>query len=183
MKPALNRVTQRLLDDPLMADKLRLVDDYIQMHTHRGRVVALPAEHAYLQTIVDSFKNDLPEFVSYVRGLRDTVEPRSESYISLHEFYRTLEIRVVQQERRERARRALAWLEVHHPNLSYERKTRWVRKLEQSWGKRRMKRMEDARRGTSTGRLSIAEREELLIEFWREIEAEIASGRLPAPHQ
>lgn len=171
-------LTQHLLNDPSIADKLRLVDDYITHRMRAGRRFILPNEHGELEPLIEEYGANFAKFVNYVRSLRDTVMPRSEVYISLHELYRTLEVRLVQQQRRDRARRALEIYERKNPRASYDDKMRWLRKLEQSWGRRRMAKMEEYRRKTATGRLSTEEREGILKEFWQDIDREIAVGKI-----
>jgi Ca2+-binding EF-hand superfamily protein len=178
---ALPELTDHLIKDPQVASKLRLADSYMLQVERMGRQFRVPEEHSDLTPIIERYSRNFSRFVSYVKDLRDTVPPRSESYIALHELYRMLEVRLVQQQRRERARKALAWLEKNYPKLNSEQKLRWVRKLEQQWGKRRMAAMDDVRRKTLRGRLSTTEREGVLQEFWHEIDQEVEKGDLPAP--
>lgn len=172
-------ITQKLLDSPQAADLLRLADSYMGLYNKLGRRFILPEQHRELKPLIDKFAGDLPRFVEYVRGLRNTSEPRSNTYISLHEFYRTLRIRAVQQERRDRARLALVWLEKHYPKATTEQKLKWMRKLEQRWGRERMAAMDDARRKTKKVHLSTFEREEVLDDFWRGVDTDIKKGDLP----
>lgn len=178
---SLPELTDHLISDPQAADKLRLADSYILQLQRMGRNFVLPAEHTILEPIIERYGKNLPKFVDYVKSLRDSVPARTNSHIALHELYRMLEVRIVQQQRRDRARRALAWLEKEQPRLTSEQKTRWVRKLEQEWGKERMEYLEAHRKKTGTGRLSSEERQELLDEFWQEKDAEIAKGGLSYP--
>jgi hypothetical protein len=178
---ALPELTDHLITDPRIADKLRLADSYMLQVERMGRQFRVPEEHKDLAPIIDRYARSFPKFVSYVRELRDVVEPRSSSYIALHELYRMLEVRLVQQQRRDRARKAMVWLEAKHPKLTSDQKQRWIRKLEQQWGKRRMAAMEDVRRKTPRGRLSTTEREGVLQEFWQEIDQEVEKGDLPSP--
>lgn len=178
---SLPELTDHLISDPQAADKLRLADSYILQIQRMGRTFVLPEEHALIEPIIERYSKSLPKFVAYVRDVRDTVAPRSTSYIALHELYRTLEVRMVQQQRRDRARKALAWLESRYPKLTVDQKNRWVRKLEQQWGRERLDFMEKYRNKTASGRLSTEEREEVLKEFWQEVDAEVAAGKLPAP--
>lgn len=138
----------------------------------------LPIEHVELATLIEKYQGSFPQFVDYVRRMRDTVAPKSDNYISLHELYRMLEVRLVQQMRRDRARRALDVFESDNPTATWEEKTKWLRKVEQSWGRRRMATLDAARRKTGEGRLNTAERESILAEFWSEIDREIQSGKI-----
>jgi hypothetical protein len=178
---SLPELTDHLARDPQVADKLRLADSYMLQQQRVGRDFALPREHADLLPIIDRYSKSFPKFVAYVKTLRDTVPPRSTNYITLHELYRMLEVRLVQQARRERARKALVWLKRNHPNLSYEQEQRWLRRLEQQWGKERMQTLDAVRRKTLRGRVSTDERETILAEFWEEIDKRVEKGDLPSP--
>ena len=166
----------QLMNDPEAAVKLRLVDSYIAHRERAGRKFVLPPTHSELAPLIEQYSSNFPRFVQYVKDLRDTVEPRSEAYISLHELYRTLEVRLVQQQRRDRARRALDVYEKRNPKASYEEKVRWMRRVEQAWGRRRMAELEAHRRRTATGRISTEEREEILKGFWEQVDDEIKRG-------
>ncbi len=178
---SLPELTDHLAVDPKAADKLRLADSYMLQQQRLGRNFVLPDKHAEIEPIIERYAQNLTKFVDYVKSLRDQAPPRSDGYFALHELYRTLEVRMIQQQRRERAKRAYAWLEHNHPKLTYEQRQRWLRKLEQQWGRDRMDFLDAQRRKTGKGRLSTEEREELLQEFWAEVDAEIAAGKLPKP--
>lgn len=174
----LREKTEELLDDPRAADKLRLVDDYILQQRRVGERFVLPQEHRDLRPVLEAYAEDFPKFVAYVRRMRDAMPMRSETYIEMHELYRTLEVRLVQQERRARAARALEWFDRNYPEATMDQRIRWVRKLEQQWGRRRMGAMMAVRRTTAYGRLSSAEREIVLRRFWERIDDEIRRGEL-----
>lgn len=170
-----------LFNDAEAAAKLRLADRYITQKELFGSNFVLPAEHRALDPIIARYSGALPEFVKYVKAVRDAAPAKSRTYDSPHELYRTLNVRLVQQDRRDRAGRALAWLEKYYPKLTYDQRVRWIRKVEQQWGQRRMASMDDARRKTERGRLATDEREVILRKFWETIDAEIAEGDLPKP--
>lgn len=178
---SLPELTDHLAVDPQAADKLRLADSYMLQQHRLGRHFRVPEEHAEISPIIERYSKNLIKFVAYVKSLRDQAPPRSGGYFALHELYRTLEVRMIQQQRRERARRAYSWLERGHPRLTYEQKQRWLRKLEQQWGRERMDFLEERRRKTGTGRLSTEEREELLQEFWSKVDQAVDRGDLPQP--
>lgn len=175
----LRELQEDLLDDPRVADKLRLADNYINQAIKLGSSFALPREHKNLEPIVERFERDPEKFVAFVKAFRDKVTPRGMSYVPLNELYRTLMVRHVQQERRERLRSAMRWLESKYPRSTVEQRNKWLRKLEQAWGKERLAAMDSVRRKVSTGRLSISEREEVLADFWAEIEERVKKGDLP----
>jgi hypothetical protein len=163
------------------AEMLRLVDEYIRMKERVGVGFQLPFDHRHLDPTIKKYSNDLPAFVEYVRGIRDNMRGHdSSAYVSLHELYRKLEVRLVQQQRRERAHRALVWFEKKYPRATLEQKQKWIRKVEQTWGRRRMAAMNDHRKTLKDRtRLTDAERAELLQDFWIDIECEIKQGLLP----
>ena len=170
-----------LFHDPHAAAKLRMVDNYI-LQAHRfGSEFVMPREHRSLKPLVTRFFGNFNRFVFFVKEVRDASAPRSKQQAALHGLYRTLEVRLVQQERRDRVRRAVDWLEREHPRLTYDSRLRWARKLEQGWGRRRLSYMEDYRRMTAKHRLSTEEREEVLARFWTMIDNEINNGELPQP--
>lgn len=173
-------VTEALLDDPMAAEKLRLVDDYILQKRRMGQRFVLPQEHSVLEPIINEYEEDIKRFVAYVRKIRDAVPPRSKVYVSLHELYRQLLMRLAQQERRERAARAIGWLERVHPGLSFVKKRMWLRKLEQKWGRERMEYMAIERRKKGD-RLSRVEQDDVLQQFWAEVDDTITQGELPNP--
>lgn len=174
-------ITEHLFSDPKAADKLKLADSYMLQQQRFGRDFILPDEHGELRPIIDKYAKNFARFVDYVKSVRDAVEPKKPQYVALHEFYRTLEVRLAQQQRRERAKRAFAWVEQKFPKLNYDQKMRWLRKLEQQWSKQRMQYMDVARRRTAQGRLSSEEREQVLKEFWEEIDQQVDRGELPHP--
>jgi hypothetical protein len=173
--------TEKLMRDPNAADQLRIADNYIRQLHQLGRHFALPKEYAHLKPLIDAYSDDQDQFVQLVKHIRDTVPPKQEGYVALHELYRTLLVRQVQHARRVRAGRALDWLKSHHPLLTAKQRLAWVHKLEQQWGRRRMKMMEEARKTSYSERLNTTEREQLLEAFWRAIDAEIDKGQLPHP--
>lgn len=178
---SLPELTDRLIRDPEAAKKLRLADSYMLQLQRVGREFRLPEEHSILLPIIEQYAKSLSKFVTYVKSLRDTTPDRGNTYVALHELYRMLEVRMVQQQRRERARRAMDWLEKKYPKMAFEQKRKWLQKLEQQWGRERMATMDIARRKTTTGRLSTEEREEVLAEFWIEIDERIERGDFPTP--
>lgn len=176
---SLQAITEKLLDDPEIAEKLRLADMYIRLYNENPKVFVLPRRYIELKDIIEAFALDLDKFVKYLRACRDSVVPQSQQYRELHELYRTINLRRVQQQRRDRLDQAWAWYERRNPKAPYDQKVRWRRKLEQQWGKRRMAALAEARRSTTNKRLSLAEMDDILAEFWAEIQREITEGKLP----
>lgn len=176
---SLQTTTDKLLDDPAIAEKLRLADMYIRQYNESPKTFVLPRQYVEIKDVIEAFALDLTKFVRYVRACRDSVAPHSPQHRDLHDLFRTLNVRCVQQQRRDRLDQAWAWYERKNPTASYDQKVRWRRKLEQQWGKRRLAVLAEARRNTENRRLSLAEMDEILAKFWAEIQQEITEGKLP----
>lgn len=172
-------VVSKLAPQTSVAEQIKIADMLMAQKAAMGRAFEVPASHKALGPLIDTYWNKLDKFVDYVHQLRDDAPPRSDEYVALHELYRVLNVRLVQQQRRERFARAVKWLESKHPKTPAEDKAKWLRKLEQAWGRERLASMEHARRKTKQGRLSSEEREHVLREFWSEIDERITAGDLP----
>lgn len=164
-------------------DKIvRLADQYLRRLEEMGKDFILPKEHAVVRPLLEYYAGDLAGWVKFIRGIRDALPPRSKQQQGIHTFYRTILIRLTQQERRVRLDSAVAAAVRKKiiPN-DYDTKVRYARKCTQYWMRRRMALLEAHRRETGTGRLSLEEREGLLTEFWSNVDAEIQQGELPKP--
>lgn len=169
--------TDFILHDHDPAKWLVLVDQYVLTLTRVGELI-LPREHAVLRPVVEAFQDDLPGFVDYVRALRDTL-PAGEAKINVHQFYRVLAVRHAQQVRRRRLDKALDKAgAVLGRALDPDERRRVAILLEKHWGARRLQLLRDTKKQLGR-RVSTAERAELLDQFWAEVDAEIAAGRLP----
>jgi hypothetical protein len=149
---------------------LRLADRYITQFTEMPENFVLPREHVTLKPIIESFHDSLADFVAYVRAIRNNLDGVEKSQV--HEFYRTVYTRYVQQTRRARIEKALKVIEktLGRP-LDAEEKQRVARKLEQHWQARR-EMLRRANKGTPHGA-------GLFETFWEQVEKEIDEGDLP----
>lgn len=178
----LREATQELLFAPDIAIQLRLIDNYIQTYNRLPSKFVLPYEHVHLKPIIEAFAKDLKAFVAYIKALRDGLE--GATYIEVHELYRTISLRALQQERRARLQRALALLEPQAQQLvdrelTAEDRSRLGRLVEQRWGAMRLEYMREARTEMSAKRLQAEQRDEVLAEFWSAIERGIDNGVVP----
>ncbi len=169
----LKSFTEWLYTLPHPGDALMLADSYMRHYNKVGASkFMLPQDHSVFMAPIVAFANDLPSFVKYVKDLRDSMDEKRKNEI--HEVYRTLLIRVAQQERRKRIDRACAVYEERVAKLSYTDRLAYQRKLEQVWGVGRMDYMKMHRVGKQ--RLTTDERADVLAKFWVQIEADIEKG-------
>lgn len=174
--------TTAVLTSPNPAHELRLVDNYIATWNRLGKDFLLPQKHAMLAPLIESFSNKPKLFLKYVRAVRDDIALTrglsTMDYKELQELVRTLDVRMVQQQRRERLRAAVDWLSREQPWLTVDQQKLWVRRIEQMWARQRLAWLA-ARRNEAGGRLSESERRSALDEFWQTIENNINNGALP----
>lgn len=173
------RSTLLRLDRP--EDVLRLADKYLTQQQEMGDNFVLPREHVMVKPVLDYYAGDLAGWVKFVKGVRDRLPVDGRTYhAGVHDLYRLLNIRLVQQQRRERLDAAVAVaVKKKFVRDSYEDKQRYARRCTQTWKLRRDNMLKA--HVPDRGRISVAEREELLEDFWKQIEAEIANGEVPKP--
>ena len=175
------RDTLLRLDRP--GEVLRLADTYLRQFEDMGDKFVLPKQYELIKPVLETYYHDLAGWVKFVRGVRDRLPVSGRKYHpEVQELYRTLEIRLMQQTRRERLDKAVA-MAVRRKMIesTYDEKMRYARRCTQAWKVRRDNMLTVASKQTSKGRLSVEEREELLAEFWAGIDAEIDNGELPKP--
>jgi len=174
--------TQYLLSSRTPADDLRLADAYIRMWMSQPAAFVLPKDHRHLEPIINAFAGKLDRLHKYIRAVRDELAHmhglRSEQYIEVQELFRMLEVRLVQQRRRERAAQVVAWLHKHHPKSTSAGRLAYIKRLEQSWSKLRLQILK-AHRKQMGGRIPEDVRADLLDEFWRNVDDQIGNGDLP----
>lgn len=175
----LREATRVILASKKPDEQLKLADMYIDAYNKMPSTFVLPAQMAALKPLVDTFHANLDSFTRYARALRDALPPGSERS-AMHQFYRTLNTRLVQRVGRSRDARALAVVEeMLHRELDPDERDRVLVKLNQFWSRRRREFLEAARRSTEKGRLNTDERSTLLVEFWAQIDEEIERRELP----
>ena len=98
----------------------------------------------------------------------------------MQELYRKLDVRLTQQERRDRLTAAveMAVLTGKIGDTPAE-KLRYSKRCTQEWIKRRTLLLNEARSKTSGGRVTREEQEMILNDFWAGVDSGIANGELP----
>ena len=175
------RETVLRLDHP--ETLLILADKYLTDMEAKGDSFILPKEHVAVKPVLEFYAGDLEGWVKFVAGIRDRLPVSGRKFHpEVHMLYRTLEIRLTQQQRRERLSRAVevAVKKRLIPN-DYEEKMRYARRCTKEWQLRKTRLLDALRAGSKQNRVSVAERDSVLRDFWLNIDAEIENGELPKP--
>jgi hypothetical protein len=171
----LRETTQTILKSAMPAVLLRLADKYIESYNEMRESFVLPREHVILLPIIEVFHDNLGDFVEYIKAIRNNLSGVVKTEV--HEFYRTISTRYVQQVRRKRAERSLESLSrMIGRQLEPDEKVRVVKMLEKHWGARRTAML---KRAAEDGDLTVNVRAKLLVDFWKQIDKEIDEGDLP----
>lgn len=178
----LGEATDYLLgcDDP--ADELVMVDQYIRQYNQDPDRFILPRERAHLAPFISAYAPSMEKWLRFVRAVRDEFAAQEGihgyKYRQMQMLFRTLEVRYVQQTRRERLRQAVAWLESEHPGLTTDQKKLWCKRLEQLWMKQRRAWLA-AHRKQLGKRITLEEQRQVLDDFWADVDDNIRLGNLP----
>lgn len=178
----LRTATSSLLRDPKVATWLKLADSYIQAYNRMPKQFVLPAEHSMLKPVIEAFAYDTDAFAQYIRALRDAAD--GTAYDELHELYRMVSMRALQNERRARIRKGLLLLFPHMAAAlgrepTYDEQMRIARFIEQRWGAMRIEFLASERRLYKTRRLSSEERNISLKRFWKSLDDALEKGEVP----
>lgn len=180
MEKELFTAQQWILDSKHPEDCIMLADMYIEMYNRTPTNFRVPQEHKALQAVVTFYHNKPSEFVKFVRGIRDAAT--KEQYGSIHELFRRVQSRFVQQERRRRLAEGIALIEkALNVSFSFGQKQSVATWLEQYWGKERTSALEDARRTCGNERLLTDERAEICEVFWEGVDADLKNDIVPTP--
>lgn len=158
---------------------LKLADTYMQQCANNDAHLVLPKAFAFLKPIIEAYTFDLEGFVQYIIGIRDSLPYKSGAYKDVQQYYRTVNGRLIQQQRRERTNRAVQKAEQLWGSIPFIKRQVWVANLEHSWAKRCQAFLAAAIRGSGKTRLTHDERAETLAEFWDLVDTEIHNGELP----
>lgn len=141
----------------------------------------LPKKPEVIKPALEFYSGDLEGWVKFVKGVRDRLPKHGRVFHpEVNELYRRIEIRLTQQERRERLDRAVNMaLRKRIISDAVEEKKRYANRCTQAWKLRRDHMLKTASQQCATGKVSVEEREGLLKEFWLHIDEEIANGELP----
>lgn len=179
----IREVTRYLLTQRDIVEQLKTADNYVQAYNRLPDQFVLPAKHAHLKAIIESFAADADAFARYIRAIRDGVSDAT-AYDGLHHLYRTVSTRALQVSRRARVRKACAILipklqERIGAEFSYADIARLQAFVEKAWGAMRLRAMADARRELKVDRLTSEGRAMALSDFWREMDKQIEAGTVP----
>ena len=176
----LRETRDALLEMESPAKVLRLADKYLQAMQEMGSDFVLPLQHVFIKPILEFYAGDLVGWRKFVRGVRDLLPRRSAAQLDVQDFYRTIDLRMVQQERRERLNAAVdTAVRLKKIPADYQSKVRYAKRCTQHWLKRKVAVMAEARSRISSGRVSREECDSILTNFWAEIDDEISRGELP----
>jgi hypothetical protein len=168
---------EKLLDDPDIAAKLKLGDQYLQTMVKMGSSFVLPHDHAELLPILEYYQDDLVGWCNYVKGIRNRMAP-SDRMSDVHDVFRTIEVRRVQAERRSRLDAAIKKaLQLKRIEDTSEAKKHYANRCTQEWIKQRTA-MLSGMRGRN-GRVNEDERAVALDAFWAAIDEGITLGEIP----
>lgn len=178
----LGEATDFLLQSNDPSDDLLMVETLMDNVRQRGTEYEISRTYLHLVPFVEAYTYNMVGWLKFVRSVRDDIASiygrGSAKYMGMQKFFRTLEVRYVQQMRRERLRQAVAWLEVEHPGLTTEQKKLWCKRLEQLWMKQRRAWLA-AHRKQHGKRLNLDEQREVLDAFWADVDDNIKQGNLP----
>jgi hypothetical protein len=179
----LKTATVDLLRQHDIAEQIEVCDAMIRAYNKVPDRFVLPRQFAPLYPIISQFAGDPNGWANYIKILRDAVE--GSAYDKLHEVYRTISTRALQNERRTRLRKALALLTkmldaagAQGPYRSYSEQLILGRKIELMWKDRRTAALADARAEYRAGRQPMEDKQALLAQFWQTIDTEIENSTL-----
>lgn len=173
---------EKLLDHSNPAELLRIADNYLQSMGKMGEAFVLPAEHRLILPALEFYAGDLDGWVKYVKGIRDRLDPSDSRWRDVYELYRNMEIRRVQRIRRDRLVAVVT--EAVKQRLienTVPARQRYANRCTQHWAKARAAVLDAVRSKTKSGKVSEAERSEVLAEFWAAVDDDIKKGELPTP--
>lgn len=177
---ALPEATRFLLRNPdKLKDWLSIADKHMQTYQDDPKLLVIPKAHEHLAPLVGAFAEDLEGFTFYLLELRDNFDRNSTQFKDIQAVYRRINGRLVQQQRRERIRRAVAKAEELYGEIPFTKRMQWMADVEHDWARRRLSFLEIQRKRLRHERLSTELRTELLLEFWDVIDTEIYEGKVP----
>lgn len=180
---SLRELREYIVDHPDKgAEMLDISDRYLQMYDQMGDSFVLPKVHAFAKPVIECFPGDPKGFSLWLKQVRDTLPKGGLARSTINAIFRRVGTRALQRERRAREDAAvIVAVKLGLIPDDYATKQRYLRRLALEWGKRRMQRLEDVRRVSKAAHTSLDVQEEVLAEFWQEIEDEIGRGELPPP--
>ena len=134
-----NETTEYLLRNPSNIKKwLTLADKYMQTFAKDPSIFLLPKTHEFLKPLIEAYAFNIDGFVQYIVGIRDSFSKEDLAWEQVQNIQRRVNGRYVQQQRRERAQRAIATAEELYGETDYHSRLKWVADLEHAWAGRRL---------------------------------------------
>lgn len=179
---SLKEVRDTLLQIAHPAVVLQQVDDYMELlRKHRGNF-ELPYALAWTKPLFEFYTEDLPGWIKFVRHVRDKLNPEDPDFKALQAFNEKLGSRMAIQRSRELVN--LAMIIAVRKGLiedTPDAKARYAKRCKTTWALRRKRTLANARMASSKKRLSLSEQDEVLKDFWENLELEINNGEIPPP--
>ena len=178
-----DEATQVILSQPkLIITRIDLLDRYIKSSNPDGPNFLLPPEHDVLQPIGEKFGEDLQGFIQYILHLRNSFAKSSKKWEQIQAIYRKINTRYIQQQRRERTKRAIQVnKKTFDEKPEYSVRLQWIANIEKIWAKKRLAHLERERNAGNRAHLQSDEYNEVLAEFWEQISKEIDRGDYVLP--
>jgi hypothetical protein len=142
-------------------------------------IFLLPKSHEFLKPLIEAYAFNIDGFVQYLVGIRDSFSKEDLAWEQVQSIQRRINGRYVQQQRRERAARAITKAEELYGKTDYHSRLKWVSDLEHKWASRRLLFLDKHRDSLKGERIDTETRAELLLEFWEIIDTEIFEGDVP----
>lgn len=161
---------------------LRYADDLMELRRKQGAEFKLNAADAWLKPLLEFYTEDLDGWVKFTKNVRDRLDKTSTEYRGVYDFHKILAVRNIQ--RRTRAILDVAIdLAVRKGYIggAFEEKQRYAKRCIQVWKMRKDALLNNIRRASPTGRISVSHREEVLAEFWDNVAQEVNNGEIPKP--
>lgn len=179
----IEEATQVILSQPkLIITRIDLLDRYIKSSNPDGPNFLLPPEHDVLQPIGEKFSKDLQGFIQYILHLRDSFAKNSGEWEQIQAIYRKINTRYIQQQRRERTKRAIKVnKKTFKEKPEYSVRLQWIANIEKIWAKKRLIHLERERSARHRVHLNSDEYNEVLADFWEQVSDEIDRGDYVLP--
>jgi hypothetical protein len=180
-QPTLRSATADLLRQHDVPEQIKLCDAMIAAYNKVPEKFVLPRQYSGLRPIIANFADDPQGWSEYIRIVRDAVD--GAAYDAMHEIYRSISTRVLQQIRRARVRKAVKVLcgrigRATGVEPPYDEQLVIGRRIELMWKKQRAEAISLARSEYRNNRQPFEDKTEMLDAFWKEIDSKLEDGVL-----
>ena len=174
MNAKLHKAMEIVLNKSDPATELRTADKEAARYRKHPSWYTVPQEFAYLEPLISLFVSEYSYTLILTERIRDyvrTSEGFSERYKGLRKFHRELVVRFNQMERRKR-RTSLSIRLTKEFDLPVPMRDKVLDAAEKYWADQRERFLESVRE-QHAGKLTYVVREQVLAEFWQNVEREI----------